>query len=113
MSHFIEHMLTKGTKRRPTAREITEEIESIGGVMNAGTDKELTVYWAKVGDHRFAATLDILADSLLNSLLEPTELAKERQVSLEELPMTDDSAPDMVHILIAECVWPHQHLHRD
>src|SRR6266852_5460198 len=85
VSHFLEHMLFKGTKRRPTAREISEEIEGIGGVMNAGTDKELTVYWAKVGDHRFAATLDILADSL----------------------------PDIVNILIDEVVWPHQPLGRD
>src|SRR6266568_3849140 len=96
VSHFLEHMLFKGTKRRPTAREISEEIEGIGGVMNAGTDKELTVYWAKVGDHRFAATLDILADSLLNSLLDPLELEKEREVILEELAMTEDSPADSV-----------------
>src|SRR5947209_6731564 len=113
VSHFLEHMLFKGTTRRPTAREISEEIEGIGGVMNAGTDKELTVYWAKVGDHRFAATLDILADSLLNSLLDPAELEKERQVILEELAMTEDSPADMVNILIDEVVWPHQPLGRD
>ncbi len=113
VSHFLEHMLFKGTKRRPTAREISEEIEGIGGVMNAGTDKELTVYWAKVGDHRFAATLDILADSLLNSLLDPAELEKEREVILEELAMTEDSPADMVNILIDEVVWPHQPLGRD
>lgn len=113
VSHFLEHMLFKGTKRRPTAREISEEIEGIGGVMNAGTDKELTVYWAKVGDHRFAATLDILADSLRNSLMEPLELDKERDVILEELAMTEDSPADMVNILIDEVVWPHQPLGRD
>lgn len=113
VSHFLEHMLFKGTRRRPTAREISEEIEGIGGVMNAGTDKELTVYWAKVGDHRFAATLDILADSLLNSLLDPEELEKERQVILEELAMTEDSPGDMVNILIDEVVWPRQPLGRD
>src|ERR671936_730390 len=113
VSHFLEHMLFKGTQRRPTAREISEEIEGIGGVMNAGTDKELTVYWAKVGDHRFAATLDILADSLLNSLLDVQELEKERQVILEELAMTEDSPADMVNILIDEVVWPHQPLGRD
>ena len=106
-------MLFKGTKRRPTAREISEEIEGIGGVMNAGTDKELTVYWAKVGDHRFAATLDILADSLLNSLMDPKELEKEREVILEELAMTEDSPADIVNILIDEVVWPHQPLGRD
>jgi predicted Zn-dependent peptidase len=113
VSHFLEHMLFKGTRRRPTAREISEEIEGIGGVMNAGTDKELTVYWAKVGDHRFAATLDILADSLLNSLLDPEELEKERAVILEELAMTEDSPADIVNILIDEVVWPHQPLGRD
>src|ERR671936_1470388 len=113
VSHFLEHMLFKGTKRRPTAREISEEIEGIGGVMNAGTDKELTVYWAKVGDHRFAAALDILADSLLNSLLEPAELEKERAVILEELAMTEDNPGDMVNILIDQVVWPHQPLGRD
>ena len=113
VSHFLEHMLFKGTKRRPTAREISEEIEGIGGVMNAGTDKELTVYWAKVGDHRFAATLDILADSLLNSLLDAEELEKEREVILEELAMTEDSPADIVNILIDELVWPHQPLGRD
>src|SRR5437016_4922637 len=113
VSHFLEHMLFKGTTRRPTAREISEEIEGIGGIMNAGTDKELTVYWAKVGDHRFAATLDILADSLLNSLLEAQELEKERQVILEELAMTEDSPADLVNILHDEVVWPHQPLGRD
>jgi predicted Zn-dependent peptidase len=113
VSHFLEHMLFKGTHRRPSAREISEEIEGIGGVMNAGTDKELTVYWAKVGDHRFAATLDILADSLRFSLLDPTELEKERAVILEELAMTEDSPGDMVNILIDEVVWPHQPLGRD
>src|SRR5919202_3221845 len=113
VSHFLEHMLFKGTRRRPTAREISEEIEGIGGIMNAGTDKELTVYWAKVGDHRFAHTLDILADSLLNSLLDSKELEKERAVILEELAMTEDSPADMVNILIDEVVWPHQPLGRD
>src|ERR1051326_4635674 len=113
VSHFLEHMLFKGTRRRPTAREISEEIEGIGGVMNAGTDKELTVYWAKVGDHRFAATLDILADTLLTSLLDPEELEKERAVILEELAMTEDSPADIVNILIDEVVWPHQPLGRD
>src|SRR3954469_3773278 len=113
VSHFLEHMLFKGTKRRPTAREISEEIEGIGGGRNAGTDKEWPVYGAKVGAHRFAATLDILADSLLNSLLDPLELEKEREVILEGLAMTEASPADMVNILIDEVVWPHQPLGRD
>ncbi len=113
VSHFLEHMLFKGTRRRPSAREISEEIEGIGGVMNAGTDKELTVFWAKVGDHRFDRTLDILADSLRNSLLDPRELEKERAVIVEELAMTEDSPGDMVNLLIDEVVWPDQPLGRD
>jgi predicted Zn-dependent peptidase len=113
VSHFLEHMLFKGTRRRPSAREIASEIEGIGGVMNAGTDKELTVFWAKVGDHRFAHTMDILADSLRNSLLDPTELEKERAVILEELAMTEDNPGDIVNILIDELVWPDQPLGRD
>ncbi|MBI2755488.1 MAG: insulinase family protein [Chloroflexi bacterium] len=113
VSHFLEHMLFKGTKRRPSAREISEEIEGIGGIMNAGTDKELTVYWAKVGDHRFKATLDILADSLRHSLLDPAELEKERGVILEELAMTEDSPGEMVSLLVDEVVWPNQPLGRD
>src|ERR687886_3098863 len=80
VSHFLEHMLFKGTERRPTAQEIAEEIEGIGGVMNAATDKELTVYWAKVGHQHFARCLDVLADALLNSTFVPDEIEKERQV---------------------------------
>ena len=113
VSHFLEHMLFKGTERRPTAREISEEIEGIGGIMNAGTDKELTVYWAKVGDHRFARTMDILADCLRHSLLDPVELEKERSVILEELAMTEDNPGEIVNLLIDEVVWPAQPLGRD
>ena len=80
--------------------------------MNAGTDKELTVYWAKVGDHRFAHTLDILADSLLNSLMDPAELEKER--GHPRRAGDDRGQPgDIVNILIDEVVWPHQPLGRD
>src|ERR671938_331520 len=83
VSHFLEHMLLKGTQRRPTAREISEEIEGVGGVMNAATDKELTVYWAKVGHQHFARCLNVLADALLNSTFDPEEIEKERQVIIE------------------------------
>lgn len=113
VSHFLEHMLFKGTERRPTAREIAEEIEGVGGIMNAATDKELTVYWAKVGDQHFDRTLDLLTDSLCNSLLEPGELEKERAVILDELAMTEDNPSDLVNLLIDEVVWPDQPLGRD
>ena len=113
VSHFLEHMLFKGTERRPTAQEIAEEIEGIGGVMNAATDKELTVYWAKVGHQHFARCLDVLADAVLNSVLDPTEIEKERLVILEELAMTEDSPADLVGLLIDEVLWPKQPLGRD
>src|SRR6478672_5852796 len=67
VSHFLEHMLFKGTERRPTPKDVSEEIEGIGGLMNAATDKEMTVYYAKVGDQHFEQALDVLADALLHS----------------------------------------------
>lgn len=113
VSHFLEHMLFKGTERRPTPQHISEEIEGIGGVMNAGTDKELTVYWAKVGDQHFERTMDVLSDNLLNSKLEPKEIEKERAVITEELSMVEDSPGDLVGMLIDEILWPDQPLGRD
>ena len=113
ISHYLEHMLFKGTERRPTAQEISESIEGVGGVMNAGTDKELTVYWAKVGDQHFDLCFDILADSLRHSLFEPTEIEKERAVIIEELAMTEDSPAELSSVLIDEVMWPEQPLGRD
>lgn len=113
VSHFLEHMLFKGTERRPSPQQVSEEIESVGGVMNAGTDKELTVYWAKVGDQHFEHTLDVLADNLLHSLLDPAEIEKERAVITEELSMVEDSPGDLVGVLIDQVLWPNQPLGRD
>ncbi len=113
VSHFLEHMLFKGTHRRPTPRQIAEAIEGIGGVMNAATDKDLTVYWAKVGDHHFQRAFDVVADSLLDSLLDPREVEKERAVIIEELSATEDSPADLVGVIIDEVMWPHQPLGRD
>jgi len=113
VSHFLEHMLFKGTTRRPTAQQISEEIEGVGGTMNAATDKELTVYWAKVGHQHFERCLDVLADALLESTLEPVEIEKERQVIIEELAMTEDSPGDLAALLIDDVLWPEQPLGRD
>ena len=113
VSHFLEHMLFKGTGRRPTPQQVSEEIEGVGGLMNAATDKELTVYWAKVGYQHFERALDLLADTFLDSLFEPKEVEKERQVIIEELAMTEDSPGDLVGLLIDEVVWPDQPLGRD
>lgn len=113
ISHFVEHMLFKGTARRPTPREIAETIEGVGGVMNAATDKELTVYWCKVPSAHFERALDVLADNLHHSLLQPEEIEKERAVIIEELHMVQDTPSDLVGVLIDEVLWPAQPLGRD
>jgi predicted Zn-dependent peptidase len=113
VSHFLEHMLFKGTERRPTPREVSEEIEGIGGVMNAATDKELTVYWVKVGHQHFERGLDVLADNILHSRFEPGEIEKERRVIFEELAMTEDNPGELAGLLIDEVFWPDQPLGRD
>lgn len=113
ISHFVEHMLFKGTEQRATTKEISEAIEGIGGVLNAGTDKELTVYWAKVARPHFKTTMDVLADMIRGSKFDPVEVEKERQVIIEEINMSMDSPHQRVGLLIDEIVWPDQALGRD
>ncbi len=113
ISHFVEHVLFKGSKRRPTSREIAEAIESKGGILNGGTDKELTVYWAKVMDSHLEGAMDVLADLVRNPIIDPAELEKERQVIIEEIGMSMDSPQQRVNILIDEVLWPDHPLGRD
>jgi len=113
ISHFIEHLLFKGTQKRPTAREISEAIEGVGGILNGGTDKELTVYWCKVAQPHFPIALEVLGDMLLHSRFDPQEIEKERQVIIEEINMTRDSPQQWVGTLIDELLWPEQPLGRD
>lgn len=113
ISHFVEHMLFKGTHQRPSPKEISEAIEGVGGVLNAATDKELTVYWAKVPSQHFELAMDVLSDNLLNSKLAPEDIERERLVILEELSMIYDSPTDLVNLMIDEVVWPDQPLGRD
>lgn len=112
-AHLIEHMLFKGTDRRPTAEAISETIERVGGVMNASTDKEQTAYWAKVGRDRIPVATDLLADMLLHSRFEGDEVEKERRVVIEELSMSIDSPQDWVHTMIDELCWPGTAIGRD
>ena len=113
VSHFVEHMLFKGTTKRPTPKEISEAIEGIGGVLNAATDKEITVYWAKVPVQHFDLAMDVLSDNLLNSRFDPADVEREREVIMEELNMVYDSPSDLVNLMIDEVVWPEQPLGRD
>jgi len=113
ITHFIEHMLFKGTEKRPTARDIAVAIEGIGGVFNASTGRELTTYWAKVAHDHFPVAIDVLTDMLLNSKLDEDDLEKERGVIIEEINMTLDRPSDWVHLLATGLIWPDHPLGRD
>lgn len=113
ISHFIEHLFFKGTQRRPSAKEIAEAIEGVGGVMNASTDKELTTYWARVPADRLELALDVLFDVVSNSRLAPEDIDRERMVILEELKMYQDLPQEYVHSLFEEIMWPDHPLGRD
>ena len=101
LSHFIEHMVFKGTKNR-TARQIAEEMDMVGGQLNAFTSKECTCFYAKVIDEDLRLAVDILSDLALRPTFDEKELNKERGVVLEEIAMVDDTPEDMVHELLAE-----------
>ncbi|MCL5959706.1 MAG: insulinase family protein [Chloroflexi bacterium] len=113
VSHFIEHMLFKGTEKRPTAKDVSEAIESIGGVFNAETGKEVTVYWTKVAKTHWGLSADVLADIILHSKFEPNEIEKERKVIIEELNMLTDTPQDWVHVLFDDTIWGDQPIGRD
>ncbi len=113
VSHFIEHMLFKGSERFPTARVISEAIEGVGGMLDAATDKELTVFSAKIASHRFDLATGLLADMVRFPLLDPAELEKERRVIIEELSMYRDSPQEWVSVLGDETFWPDLPLGRE
>jgi len=113
LSHFLEHLLFKGTDRRPTAKDISEAIEGVGGILNAATDKELTVYTCKVAKPHFPLALDVLVDMIRHARLDPEEVEKERRVVIEELHMIQDDPRDWVDVLIDQVMWPAQALGRD
>lgn len=113
VSHFIEHMLFKGTQRRPSAEAIAVAIEGLGGVFNASTDQEMTSFWAKVPDRHFSTALDVLVDMLRHSTFVPVEIEKERRVIIEEINATFDTPDDWVFSLANELMWPNHPLGRD
>ena len=112
-THFLEHLLFKGSKNWPKAQDISEAIEGVGGVMNASTDREITIYWCKVAKPHFKRSLAVLLDMVLNPLLDGEEMEKERQVILEELRMSNDYPTHRVDLLIDEMLWPDQPMGRD
>jgi predicted Zn-dependent peptidase len=111
VSHFIEHMFFKGTRKR-TAREIATEVDSLGGEMNAFTSQENTTYYIKVLDEHLPEAVDILADILLGSRFDPADVEKERKVILEEIKGVEDTPDDFIHELFTSTVWPDNSLGR-
>ena len=104
ISHYIEHMMFKGTENR-TAKEIAEDIDRIGGNINAFTGKESTCYYVKTLATHLDDSIDVLSDMFNNSLFDPEEMEKEKSVVLEEMKMVEDSPEDLGHDLIAEAVF--------
>ncbi len=101
ISHLIEHMLFKGTKKRSSA-DIAEEMDSMGGQLNAFTTKECTCFYTKVTSYNFETALDVLSDMIFNSVFDEEELEKEKKVIFEEILMYDDSPEDYVHELLTK-----------
>jgi predicted Zn-dependent peptidase len=106
ISHFVEHMVFKGGRRYPTARDISEAIEGVGGVLNAATDREATVFWTRVPVAKLGLAVSVLTDMLLSPALDDAEVVKERQVVIEELRMYQDNPQDYVQIAFDALMWP-------
>lgn len=105
ITHFIEHLVFKGTRRR-TAKQISREIEGLGGYINAFTGEETTCYYALASHRHLPRLLDVLADMYLRARLAPADIAKERGVIKEELLTYRDQPQQYVHELLTETLWP-------
>jgi predicted Zn-dependent peptidase len=103
-AHFIEHMLFKGTESR-SAFEIASAIDSVGGMMNAFTGKELTSFYIKIPDYHLAMAIDLLADIFINSRFDEEEISKEQSVVLQEISMIEDSPDDYIHDFFENVFW--------
>lgn len=104
ISHFIEHMLFKGTKSR-SAKDIAETIDAIGGQINAFTGKECTCYYTKTLDTHLNISIDVLADMFFNSNFETADINVEKRVVVEEIGMYEDTPEELVHDIFSEMVW--------
>ncbi len=109
ISHFIEHMLFKGTENR-TAKEIADQVDCIGGQINAYTSKEYTCYYTKTLDTHFDTALDILSDMFFHSKFDDAEIQKERNVIVEEINMYEDTPEELVHDLLQLSSWKNNSL---
>ncbi|HKP54242.1 MAG TPA: pitrilysin family protein [Chloroflexia bacterium] len=113
VSHFVEHMVFKGTESRPNPVQISETIEGVGGSMNAATDHEHTNYRALVPSRYFSTALEVLADMLLRARFDPADIEKERAVILEEISSTLDAPGEIVDLVSDEMIWGKHPLGQD
>jgi predicted Zn-dependent peptidase len=104
ISHFIEHMVFKGTPRR-NARQIAESLESVGGHLNAFTSREQTCFYAKVLDEHLLTAVDVISDIMLNSLFDEEEMAKEKKVVIEEINDIEDAPSELIHDIFSSTIW--------
>ncbi|MCX7772819.1 MAG: insulinase family protein, partial [Clostridia bacterium] len=104
VSHFIEHMVFKGTHKR-SAKEIACEMDRIGGQINAFTGKDCTCFYAKTLDSDLETAVDILSDMLFSSVFDPNHIETEKKVVLEEINMYEDDPEELVHDLLTEEIW--------
>jgi len=105
LSHFLEHMFFKGTKRRPTAQRLSSDLDALGCEYNAFTAKEYTGYWIKVDSSKISLALDILSDMLLNSEFSAAEIAKERGVIIEEINMYHENPMMHIEDVFESCLY--------
>ncbi|MDK2823071.1 MAG: hypothetical protein PWQ67_1719 [Clostridia bacterium] len=104
ISHFLEHLFFKGTEKR-TAKDIAESLDAVGGQLNAFTTKEYTCYYAKVLDEHLDLALDVLADMFYNSKFNEKDIAKEREVIIEEIKMYEDTPDELIHDVFSQTIW--------
>ena len=113
ISHLFEHMLFKGTRNYPSAREVAEQVEAVGGIFNAFTDREVTGYWCKMPRRHYQRGLKIISDMVIQPLLEKAELEREKGVVFEEIRAYNDSPSSRADLLLTPIVWRDHPLGRD
>src|SRR5512146_2644118 len=111
IAHFVEHMLFKGTKTR-SAEAIAQDIDSIGGQLDAFTAKEYASYYIKVLDENLPLAVDIRSDIVLNPAFAEDDIEREKKVVLEEIKMVEDTPDDLVHEIFTQTFWEHHPLGR-
>src|SRR5262245_63619061 len=105
MAHFLEHLTFKGTKRYPSTRSLSEAIEGVGGSFNAATDRESTVYWARVPGREVGRAMDVLGELVCRPALDPGEIARERDVIVEEIRGYLDDPAEYCQILFQQAMF--------